>query len=122
MGSDSEAGVEEGALVAASDHPYTLQRLEETSWWSLLERARRGPHLQELRRFLYHPQLTFLENQLRVLDFLRWLGRVRRRRQRDTLGLLVYGEAGVGRRAPFCGCWPKRSSTEKTTASSAAAT
>lgn len=84
-------------LVAASDHPYTLRRLEKTSWWSLLERAQRGLQLQELRRFLYHPRLTFLENQLRLLEFLRWLGRARRWQWRSNLGLLVYGEPGVGK-------------------------
>jgi ATP-dependent Lon protease len=86
-------------LVPTDDHPQTRQGLE-TSWWALLVRARNGTHLQQLRRFLCHPELSFYQNQLRVLEFLRWLGRVRRRLWRDNLGLLLYGPPGVGK-SPF---------------------
>jgi hypothetical protein len=54
-------------------------------------------HLQQLRRFLHHPELSYLQNQLRVVTFLRWLGRVRRWDRREHQGLLLYGRAEVAK-------------------------
>lgn len=88
-----------GASSREVENLWTDLRLG-TSWFALLRRVQQREHLKELRRFLHHPGLNYLENTLRLVNFLQWLGKARLAERRDQLGLFLHGEPGVGK-SPF---------------------
>jgi hypothetical protein len=84
------------AWCAAHPHQWTKNRLG-LGWFELQLRLREDGGLPQLERFLHHPELTEGANRLRLGRFLRWLGLVVRRKDRDRLGLLLWGRSGTGK-------------------------
>jgi hypothetical protein len=73
----------------------------DAGWYRMQYRLEQRETAAQLRRFLYHPKRSWEDNEERLVEFLRAVGRlVRRRERRDLGGIFLWGRPGSGK-TPF---------------------